>query len=227
MTRLPLLSTLLFASLATSSYAVITISGNNSASTRLVLASNDGTPLADGSLIRVGFFNDPVGNAVVLSGTDFNAIDTLFRPIGEGAVGGGTVGAGALSTITAGDPAVTGRFSFSVNGITQAYAPQNTPIYFWVFNTPAASQNSEWAIFTNNDSSNGGSPWVVPFDDPQLGGSITLAVTTTRVDDADDVISGSLSTTLGGAPAIRTIPEPGIAALGLCALSLLYRRRRN
>jgi hypothetical protein len=230
MNRHLLCSAFLFGCLATSSYAVITISGNNNATNRLLLTSSTGTPLQDGSAIRVGFFNDPAVNAAILTGTDFTAINALFKPIGEGQAGGGTLSAGVLASATlpllGTDPLVSGpgRFSFSVGGITQTYAPQNTPIYFWVFNDAVPAQATEWAIFTNDDSANGGTPWLVPFDDPNLGGSTTLAVTTTRVDDVTDVITGSLD---GGQLRLEAVPEPSLAALCLTATSLLFRRRRT
>ena len=207
---------------AYSSHAAITISGNNSAGARLLLASSSGAELPTGSAIRVGFFNDPVSNTAILAGSDYGAINAIFKPIGEGQVGGGTVSTGALSV-----NATPGRFSFAVNSITQTYAPQNTPIYFWVFNDAVPAAATEWAIFTNDDSSNSGSPWIVPFDDPDLGGSITMSVITTRVDDASDLVSGTFGVSAGGFPQIRTVPEPGLAALCLTAIPLFLRRRRS
>jgi hypothetical protein len=52
---------------------------------------------------------------------------------------------------------------------------------------------------------------------------MTLSVQVDRVDDASDVIKGSLS---GNQLRLAPIPEPSLLALLLTALPLLARRRR-
>jgi|GEM_PF-2530649 len=221
----------LFCGLTTSSKAVITISGNNSPGTRYLLASSTGVELPSGSAIRVGLFNDPVTNAVILQGNNFASIDALFTPIGEGDAGGGNV-VNPLSI-----NATPGRFSFSVLNITQAYLQAGLPLYYWAFNNANPAQATEWAIFTNDDSANAGTPWVVPVDDPNTGGSRTLTVTTANIDDASDLVRGTYGTSttpplIPGDPALLAIrlspiPEPSLAALCLTATGLWFRRRRT
>jgi hypothetical protein len=121
------------------------------------------------------------------------------------------------------------RFSFQVGNITQAYLPVGSQLYYWVLNSQTVSPSNEWAIFTNNDANSGGSPWVAPVDDPVLGGSITLAVSNTRVDDANDISKGSL---FGGPPAnqlrLAVIPEPSaLAFLGMALVCALRRKHQE
>jgi hypothetical protein len=184
----------------------------------LVLASTSGTTLPTGTRIRVGFFNNPSGNAAIISGNDFAAIDAIFNPLGEGDVGGGTVSTGSLAI-----GATAGRFSYEISGITQAYLAAGVPLYYWVLNSnQIAAGNGQWAIFSNNDSNNGGTPWVAPVDDPVLGGSIPLAVTNLRIDDADDIARGAVA----GTQLRLEVPEPtSLSFLGLGLLALFRRRR--
>lgn len=209
---------------ATPSWALITVSSNNAGGNGLLITSSTGINMPTGTRIRVGSFNDPVGNAAILTGNDFNAIDSIFRPLGEGAAGGGTVAAGQSLAIGA----VAGRFNFSVGGITQAYLPAGVPLFVWALGGQTVGPSGEWAIVTNNDSGGvpAGSPWTAPVDDPDLGGTITLAVTNQRVDDANDVVKGTLQA--AGPPQLRlaVIPEPGSLALLGLAFGCIRRRRK-
>lgn len=205
--------------LSAASQAAISIAGNNLGGSGRVLADSTGTPLATGSAVRVGFFNDPVADSAIISGTNFTAIDAIFKSLGEGLVNSGSVAAGALSINS-----TPGRFSFQIQNIQQSYLPAGKQMFYWVFNSATPAAADEWAIFTNNDASGGGSPWVSVLENPEVPGSgdLTLAVQLTRVDDIDDVISGSLVDNQ-----LRTVPEPGLAALFLTAIPLFLRRRRS
>jgi hypothetical protein len=206
--------------LVAASNAAITIAGNNLGGSGRILADASGAPLTTNSLIRVGFFNDPVADAAVISSTNFSAIDAIFKSVGEGLVNSGTVATGALSV-----GATAGRFSFSVQNVQQSYLPDNKLMFYWVFNSSSAASATQWALFTNDDSSGSGAPWLSKIDDPGIPGSgdLSLAVQQLRVDDTSDVFTGTID---GATLRLEVIPEPSLAALCLTASTLLFRRRR-
>ena len=199
-----------------SSQAALLVFGNNLGDTGRVLADASGAPLNTPNIIRVGYFDDPAANAAVLSSSNFSAIDALFKPVGEGLTNGGTA-----TTITA----TNGLFAFSVATILQSYLPVGKLMFLWAFNAATPATATQWALFTNDDTSGGGSPWLSPLEDAGIPGSgdMTLSMQVDRVNDASDVIKGSLS---GNQLRLAPIPEPSLLALLLTALPLLARRRR-
>ena len=199
-----------------SSQAALLVFGNNLGDTGRVLADASGAPLTTPNIIRVGYFDDPAANAAVLSSSNFSAIDALFKPVGEGLTNGGTA-----TTITA----TNGLFAFSVANILQSYLPVGKLMFLWAFNAATPATATQWALFTNDDTSGGGSPWLSPLEDAGIPGSgdMTLSMQVDRVNDASDVIKGSLS---GNQLRLAPIPEPSLLALLLTALPLLARRRR-
>ncbi len=213
-----------FLALATFGHAAISVAGNNLGASGLILADAAGTPLPVGSLVRVGFFNDPVADITVISGIDFSAIDSIFHPLGEGAANAGTVSSGSLTISGVPEP---GKFSFNIQNIQQSYLPQDKLMFYWVFNAPSAPSATQWAIFTNDDENDGNIAWLSKLEDTDVPGSgdLSLAVQRLRVDEADisDVITGSLS---DDQLRLQIIPEPGLGALCLsAAATLLFRRR--
>lgn len=199
--------------------AAISVVGNNFGGSGRQFVDSSGTPLADGNAVRVGFFNDAAANIQIISGNDFDAINALFKPLGEGAAGAGTVAAGSLATRTQGTP---GRLTYQIEGVTQSYLPAGTQLYVWVFNNANPAAATQWAIFTNNDDN----PWVAAVDNPDVPGSgnLSLPIQNSIIDDANDVLKGSLS---AGQIRLSQVPEPGMAALCLAALTLAARRRRG
>ena len=199
-----------------SSQAALLVFGNNLGDTGRVLADASGAPLNTPNIIRVGYFDDPAANAAVLSSSNFSAIDALFKPVGEGLTNGGTA-----TTITASN----GLFAFNIANILQSYLPVGKLMFLWAFNAATPATATQWALFTNDDTSGGGSPWLSPLEDAGIPGSgdMTLSVQVDRVNDASDVIKGSLS---GNQLRLAPIPEPSLLALLLTALPLLARRRR-
>ena len=206
---------LLLAGSATSQ-AALSVFGINFGDTGRVLADASGAPLTTPNVIRVGYFNDPTADAAVLSSSNFSAIDALFKPVGEGLTNGGTA-----TTITA----TNGLFAFNIANIQQSYLPAGKLMFLWAFNAATPATATQWALFTNNDTSGGGSPWLSPLEDTGIPGSgdMTLSVQVDRVDDASDVVKGSLS---GNQLRLAPIPEPSLLALLLTAVPLLARRRR-
>ena len=199
-----------------SSQAALSAFGNNLGDTGRVLADASGAPLNTPNIIRVGYFNDPTADAAVLSSSNFSAIDALFKPVGEGLTNGGTA-----TTITA----TNGLFAFNIANIQQSYLPAGKLMFLWAFNSATPATATHWALFTNDDTSGGGSPWLSPLEDAGIPGSgdMTLSMQVDRVNDASDVIKGSLS---GNQLRLAPIPEPSLLALLLTALPLLARRRR-
>lgn len=221
MKQIALASALVALTFSGASQAAIILFGDNLGDKGLVLADADGNALPEGSVVRVGFFNDPAANIAILSGYDFDAIDDLFIPLGEGAIRtGGKVTEGALAITTP-----PGRFSVRIESIDQSYLPPGAQLFYWVFNSATPSTATQWALITNDDSNGGHAPWVGPVDDPAFPGTASLYMPLREgvVDDASDVISGSL---VGGTVQLRPIPEPSLAALCLSAGALLFRRRR-
>lgn len=206
--------------LATSTDAAISVAGINLGGSGRILADAAGTPLPAGSLVRVGFFNDPVADIAVISGTDFSSIDQLFKSLGEGVVNSGTVTEGALA-VTA-----SGRFSFTVSGAEQSYLPPDKLMFLWVFNASSAASATQWALFTNDDSNDGDLPWLSKLDIPAVptSGDVVLPASQAQVDDASDVITGSI---VGNQLRLEVIPEPSLAALCLSAAGALVLRRRR
>ena len=200
--------------------AAISVVGNNLGGSGRQFVDSTGTLLPDGNAVRVGFFNDVSANIHIISGNDFNSINALFRPLAEGAAGAGTVTTGSLATRTQGTS--SGRLTYVIDGVTQSYLPAGTQLYVWVFNNANPAAATQWAIFTNNDDS----PWVAAVDNPDVPGSgdLSLPIQNSIIDDADDVLKGSLS---AGQVRLAPVPEPGMAALCLAALTLAVRRRRE
>ena len=199
-----------------SSQAALSAFGNNLGDTGRVLADASGAPLNTPNIIRVGYFDDPAANAAVLSSSNFSAIDALFKPVGEGLTNGGTA-----TTITA----TNGLFAFNIANIQQSYLPAGKLMFLWAFNSATPATATQWALFTNDDTSGGGSPWLSPLEDAGIPGSgdMTLSMQVDRVNDASDVIKGSLS---GNQLRLAPIPEPSLLALLLTAVPFLARRRR-
>jgi hypothetical protein len=221
MKYIALTSTLVTLAFSGTSQAAISLYGDNLGDQGIVLTDADGSPLPEGSVIRVGFFNDPVADIAILSGFDFSAINDLFKPLGEGAIRtAGKVTDGALGIATP-----PGNFTFRIENIDQSYLPPGKQLFYWVFNSSNPSTATQWALFTNDDTNGGASPWTAPVDDPAFPGTATLEMPLREgvVDDASDMITGSL---VGGTIQLRPIPEPSLAALCLSAGALFFRRRR-
>jgi hypothetical protein len=171
-----------------------------------------GTHLPTGSLVRVGFFSNASANMAVLMGTDFNATNSLFLPLGEDA---GSSADGTTGPIRAN---ANGDFGGAIVNIDNAYMPAGSPLWLWVLNSPIANDSAnEWVIF--RDSS-----WIMPSGI----GSINLA--TWQIDSEDEVVCGELLPNEIRMPNLlylSCIPEPDSLALALLALVVMRRRRRR
>jgi PEP-CTERM motif len=172
------------------------------------VTSSLGSDLPTGALVRVGFFNNAAANMAVLTGNDFNAINSLFLPLGEdaGSTADGTTGPIRVNA--------NGDIGGSITNIDNAYMAAGNPLWLWVLNSAATSPTpSEWAIFRD-------STWMMP------SGIGSINLQTWQIDSAGEVLRGALS----GANQIRlqqAIPEPGSLGLAGVALLGLVRRRRR
>ncbi len=221
MNKLHVLTVLLSLCLAGPGRGAITIAGNNLGGNGRLLADASGTALPTGSLVRIGYFTNPGTVAASLAAADVSAIEINFVSLGTNALGAGNVATGSLAIGN-----VAGRFSYSVQNIQQSTLPADRLMFYWVFNAPSVAAATQWALFTNDDTSGGGSPWLSKTDDPGIPGSgdLSLAVQLARVDDASDVLAGTLN-----ASQLRlvVIPEPTVSLLLGFVSVLLWRRQRH
>jgi len=212
--------------LSSSANAAITISANNSGGAGFNLPAN--------SVVRVGFIpgsSDNVGDPLyadtfaTLTGNDFAAIKTLVKFLGSDNIDAGSGTSGASGGTAPATVLGTGKFTFKAENISGSYLPQNERLY--IIATDSASLSpAAWAIISNNDLNNGAPDWIAPFNDPTLGGSITMAMTTSRIDDANDVLRGTVTVGSPNTIGLVPVPEPGsLAIVGLVSLGLIRRRR--
>jgi hypothetical protein len=210
------------ASFISLSNAAISVAINNSGSSGVyVLSDASGNPLPSGSIIRVGYFVNEATNLPIISGNNYNALNSIFRPLGEGLANGGTAVADPIAIGT-----TAGRYVETVTDITGSYFNSTTP-QLYIIATNALSLNStptQWAVFTNND---GTSPWIAPEDIAGEVIPVIFRATTANVDDANDLARGTYAN-VGGVSQIRLapVPEPTtLASVLLGGLALLRRRR--
>jgi hypothetical protein len=220
--KLSILTLILFST--ASSYAVIQIRSNNQGASTYILTDASGTALPTGSLVRIGYFTNLSSNIGVINGTNYAALNSIFNPLGEGLTNSGSVSTGALSI-----GASAGRYAFTIDNIQGTYVnPTNAQLYIIVTNTTSLNSSpTQWAVFTNNDTTNSETVWQSPIDDPDFGGSYIARLATAAVDDTNDLPRGTYAN-VGGVSQIRLapVPEPTtLASVLLGGLALLRRRR--
>jgi hypothetical protein len=206
------------------SQAVLSLTAGNIGGGTRIIADANGNPLPSNSIIRFGYFTNESSNLSIISGSDYNALNSIFRPLGEGVSGGGTT---EIPVNAIGD--TPGRFSESISEIAGSYFnPSNPQLY--IIATNAISLNAtptQWAVFTNNDTNNNTQQWLVPNDDPNVSVDFSIRVSTSNVDDANDLARGTYATVNGVSQIqLAPVPEPTtLASVLLGGLALLRRRR--
>lgn len=207
--------------------AAVTISSNNSGGSGRTITSSTGTAVVTGS-IRIGYFANIVGSDSVMRGGDYAALNAIFIPLGE--VGSDATGGDVTSPVVAGNNpipigATAGKYTGQITGIKNSYLPTGTRLFILASNSldPKSSAPTEWALVSD-------AAWVAPLDDVNLGGSITLSLNNTNINDANaDVWRGTIGTSgVLNLAAATPIPEPTIASLMLVlgGLTVSTRRRR-
>lgn len=193
--------------------ATVSISLSSNAGPKF--ASSAGSLLVNGSVIRIGVFDVAGLNLTTLqTSNDYNTINALFRPIGEGLANAGTVtqSGNSGSSLIINSLVGTGNVLGQIGNIDSTYYTTGTQLYAWVFNNTTPTAATEWGIFTAS------SGW----NFPSALGSETLATF-----EVNSIIRGS---TTGGPTTsdqlrLSAVPEPG-SALMLLAAAMLPRRRR-
>ncbi len=198
------------------------------ASVTITVNSNGGSPYADSSgsalsttsVVRVGYFDvSAPGSLLTLqTSNDFNAVNSLFRPLGEGQVGGGTINqVGSLTNYLV----VNGQFSpgalfGQITGIDASYITPGSDLSVWIFNGSDPSSAAEWGIFSATTRP------LANWDFPNDLGSSTLSTS-----EIDNVIRGFDSSTQFQLSSVIAVPEPSGLLLLLITGFCLIRRRRH
>jgi hypothetical protein len=204
-------------------YSATTIVARNTTSTGRVISDSSGNPIS--GIIRVGFFNvdtTTISTQSILRGSDYNAINSIFTPIGEGPVSAGTIESGTSFTVGS-----DGRFALQINNIADNYLPYDSTaqdlnqrqLFLWVLNNSTFSQATSWALVTDSDNL----AWRVndPSSDPTLLQTYNNANITTA---SDSVYRGNAAT--ANQLRLAPVPEPTtLASVLLGGLALLRRRR--
>lgn len=205
--------------------ATVTYSAQSSGS---ALAGPNGLPLADGSLVKFGYFDAGVDFNSMLQ--DLTLLNTHFVELGHTYVnfyGGLTQldGAGALISQTYGaSPGAVGQggFAASVSLDAAALGLISTQLYMWAFDAPTDSAATVFGIFSND-------AWKLP----AIGGA-TFELGSANPSDPNDYYFAArgpeTSATLGGLVnrlIVTPVPEPSVGlviALAVGGISLSRRR---
>ncbi len=198
-----------------------------------VFADESGTPLPDGSLIRVGTFTDGLttNRAILESGT-FAQLDMIFTPLAEDAIrptGVGVVGQSVPPLVPAPTPDIlvvngTGTTGLVPGAALGSIAAITSPppgigdtdqLYLWVLTTSDLSAHSAPGVHSGIFTSQTSPEW-------KFKASNGIATNALRGDDVGlEAIRGMVT------DGVLLVPEPSTALLGgIFALLALCRRRR-
>lgn len=214
----------------------VDVSFNNS---NLVFATTEfgGTPLADGSIVRVGTFQDGLttNRTTLETSNNFSELDALFTPLAEGILNAGvrlqtpTIlpidPTGAL-TVNSGDLGAPGGSMFmTVSGYSNSYLALGSQLYLWAFNTGDLGnvQSGDWGIF----ASEGNPLWLLPGED--VLDTTTLSGSAAFSPFLLTALRGSVDTGGGMALLNAPVPEPTPAFLGIISalIATSISRRRH
>jgi hypothetical protein len=192
---------------AAAAHATVDIDANGISN--LVLAAN-GTFLAQGDLVRLGYFSSTANLATDNSFADLNAV---FTPIGEGLANSGTLTENNNSgqTMDINNVSGAGTFGGAFSGISSTYLPTGTQLYMWVFNSSTASAATQWGIFDAPS-------WAFPADT----GVTNLSLSSSNIFTFRGTANGPNFD-------LSVIPEPSTVAtfalgIGLAGIASLLRR---
>jgi hypothetical protein len=179
----------------------------------LVLSSS-GTALADGDLVRIGYFSS---TATLGTSNSLASLNSIFKAIGEGNSDGDTLNESGVTGDTieinnyGGTP---GAFYGEFDNVSASYL-QGDQLSMWVFNATTESAATQWGIFTSTG-------WEFPPDLSEVSVSLSSANIS--------VLRGSNDGSdfeLANIPA--SVPEPASfeAMTGAIAIGALALRRRK
>lgn len=228
-----ILFTLLALAVPVISQAVVTITVTSSNGP--CYTDSSGTLLADGSIVRVGYFDlsNPATLATLQTSNDFATVNALFTALGEGISGRGSVNQddnttsglvinGAyLQSVNPTGPYGAGHLLGQLTGITPTPSvfPQYTDLSIWVFNSSSTATATEWGIFSAWNTSLTTDGWEFPAD---------LGAQTLKSSEILTVVRGNydvLNQHMQLSPT-SVVPEPGSLLL-LLSTCLVLRRRRS
>jgi len=195
---------------ASGAHAQITVSANGVSN--LVLSATGGV-LAQGDLVRLGFFSIP---SVLGTDNSFSDLNSDFTAIGEGLANSGTLSQSNNSgnTMDINNFSSSGTFLGSYQGVLGTYLPTGSQLYMWVFNSPTASSATQWGIFDAPS-------WLFPSDP----GQVTMSLGSANISVLRGSTNGS-NFELAPIP----VPEPGTLPFlaGALALgALVWRKTRR
>jgi hypothetical protein len=216
-------SFLIIIALTSQSHSATTLVARNTTTTGRVISDSNGNAIS--GVVRVGFFNADTSLSSVqsiLRGTDYNAINSIFTPIGEGGASTGVVDPQTSFSVGS-----DGRFALQINNIPDSYLPYNSSVtqlnqrqlFMWVLNNSNFSSSTSWALVTDSDNES----WRV--NDPSLDPTLTQTYNNTNITNtSDSVYRGSAA--VNGQLRLAPVPEPTtLASVLLGGLALLRRRR--
>lgn len=216
-----------FAAKSTAAPASIVFSAQEGVS---ALANSDGSNLADGSLLRFGWF-DFTPSLVAANFGNVTMLNAHFHELGHGQAG---FWEGYTSLNSSG--AVVGRsdgwdgnvrsfFTHQVNMDPSALGLSSQQFYIWVLNSPSLNTATEQALFSDNS-------WIAP-----SFGSATFELGLANPTDISDVYLATRGPDgFGGDPGmplnhliVIPVPEPAAPILLSLAFlfSLTHRRRQS
>lgn len=207
----PLLFLLLLTSPAIAT-VTLTISSNGGPA----YATSTGGLLADGSLVRVGWFDlsDAGVLATLQSSHDYHAVSALFTSLAN--AGGIFQSGNSGDEIIINSQFAPGQVFGQITGISATTLPAGADLSVWVFNASIASEATEWGIFSAWNPLASDDGWEFPAD---LGAQ-TLATfeVSTIIRGSHDLIEDELR--------LAAVPEPGSLMLLALGLVMMCRRKK-
>ena len=165
-----LIPCLVFVGLTSASYATLNVTIDVNSTAALFIRASDNSALADGDIIRVGYFSNP---ALLATDHSFEDLNAMFTPFDENV----SINSGMATetgydghTLDINDELGPSTFTGAFEDVSDTYLPFGSQLYVWIFNSPTLSTATQWGIF--DDTS-----WTFP----STSGTATLDFLSTGV----------------------------------------------